>query len=525
MILKRSFIPVLILLLSAFLTLPFFAAGATYYISPSGNDSADGLTTGAALKTIQKAVEAAQPGDTVNLAAGEYRQDIISRRNGSLPAPITITGPAEAVIKGGGNDRVIEINHDYYILNGFTVDGLYGPATKASNYRDILVFVHGKETRDGVTGFKATNLTLQNARGECLRLRYFITRSEISYNTIKNCGVGDFVFTDGGKNGEGIYLGTSSKQWGDGKNPTSDPDATRDNHIHHNTIDTQGNECVDIKEGATANLVEYNTCRGQKDPESGGFDSRGDGNTFRYNSIKDNVGAGIRLGGWLVKNIQYGKNNDVYENIIENNKGGGIRFQVTPQGKICGNQFLNNLGGNSVGIYASKFDPAKACAGGATTTEEKITPPPAPSQTPPETPPADNQSTGGGSGGGSSSNQRTLTLREQLEIRLTELKKQLLALRKTEKCAFPRYLSIGLTGEDVRCLQRFLNSNGFLVAPTGPGSPGNETLYFGPFTKQAVSAWQTAKASAVLIPSGLTVGTGYWGPASISYYKNNLPLR
>lgn len=527
-----------------FLALPSFALASTYYVNPSGSDSTDGLAAEAAFKTIQKAIDIAGSGDTIVLSPGEYRQDVVSRRNGSQEAPITITGPSNAIVKGEGNDHVIEINHDYHTLSGFTIDGLYGSATKASNYRDILIFVHGKEVRNGVTGFKATNLTIQNARGECLRLRYFVTQSEISHNTIKNCGVGDFVFNDGGKNGEGVYLGTSSKQWGDGKNLTSDADETRDNHIHHNDINTQGNECVDIKEGATANIVEYNTCSGQKDPESGGFDSRGDTNVFRYNSIKDSVGAGIRLGGWLVKNIQYGKNNDVYDNVIENNKGGGIRFQIIPQGKVCGNQFSNNGGGNSVGNYVSKFNPANPCVENTTPTP---TPSPSPTPTPTSTLAPSSSSGGGGGSGGSSfvpsmlasansflpSNFDSLALQQKIAVltgKVTELRTQINNLLSqsgqlsvsTSSCSFTRDLYLGLVGEDVRCLQKYLNSTGFLVASAGPGSLGNETLYFGPLTKQAVVAWQNAKASTVLVPFRLTSGTGYWGPISISHYKNNL---
>ena len=204
-------------------------------------------------------------------------------------------------------------------------------------------------------------MTLKNSGGECLRLRYFATKSEIAYNTIANCGAYDFLFNAGGKNGEGIYIGTSNKQWGDGKNPTNDPDETKDNLVHHNYIDTQGNECIDIKEGATANIIEYNTCRGQKDSESGGFDSRGDGNIFRYNDVRGSVGGGIRLGGASVNGIQYGKNNDVYENTIVDNKNGGIRFQTTPQGKICGNTMSGNTTGDSAGGFASEFDPIKSC--------------------------------------------------------------------------------------------------------------------------------------------------------------------
>jgi peptidoglycan hydrolase-like protein with peptidoglycan-binding domain len=45
-------------------------------------------------------------------------------------------------------------------------------------------------------------------------------------------------------------------------------------------------------------------------------------------------------------------------------------------------------------------------------------------------------------------------------------------------CSFTRDLEIGSTGEDVRCLQKYLNANGFKIADSGVGSPGNETSPF-----------------------------------------------
>jgi hypothetical protein len=332
-----------------------------YYVSVAGYDSNNGKSLNNSFRTIQKAIDMAGPGSIINISPGEYREDLISYLDGEENSPITIIGSKDAILKGGGNDRVIEINHDYHILEGFTVDGLHGSEDKKSGYRDTLIYVLGKKERQGVKGTKITNMTLKNAGGECIRLRYFITESEIAHNTITNCGVYDFIFDDGGKNGEGVYVGTSSKQWGDGKNPTDDPDETKDNIIHNNYIDTQGNECVDIKEGATGNIVEYNTCRGQKDSESGGFDSRGDNNIFRYNDVRESLGAGIRLGGWKVGGIQYGKNNDVYENTIIDNKNGGVKFQISDQGRICGNIMENNKNGDSVGTFSSEFNPSLMC--------------------------------------------------------------------------------------------------------------------------------------------------------------------
>lgn len=339
---------------------PTIAKGKQWYVDVQGSDTRSGLSSSAAFKTVQKAVDVAMPGDTINLAEGAYLQNIVTRRNGEVKSPITIQGPQGAIIKGtsGGSGRIVEVNHNYITLDGFTIDGLYGNAQSESGYRDKLLYVLGKQSKSGVTGLKVIHMTFKNAGGECIRLRYFAKNNEIGYSTITNCGVADFKFDAGGKNGEGIYIGTAPEQRSDGKNPTSDPDESSSNWIHDNIFDTQGNECVDIKEGSSGNIVENNKCTGQKDTESGGLDARGSRNIFRFNEVYANVGAGVRLGGDANDD---GIGNEVYENTITNNKTGGIKFQRKPQGKICGNTMSGNTGGNAVGTFASSFIPTKAC--------------------------------------------------------------------------------------------------------------------------------------------------------------------
>lgn len=336
------------------------SSGQTFYISPNGSDSNSGSLS-QPFQTIQKGLNLAQPGDTIQLGSGVYFQDAVTVRDGREGSYITVVGPADAVVKGAGSAHIFEVNHDYHSFQGFTIDGLHGDSGSASGYRDKLLFVQGKQTRSGVTKLVVKNMHFKNAGGECLRLRYFVTDSEIAYSDFQNCGVHDFQFNGGGKNGEAIYIGTATDQWGDGKNPTSDPDESNNNFVHHNTMNTQGNECVDIKEGSSYNIVEFNECTGQKDPNSAGFDSRGDWNTFRNNVSSNNVGAGVRLGGSIVSGREYGQNNSVYYNTLSSNQVGGIKFQVIPQQQVCGNTFANNSGGVSVGTYGSQFNPAGSC--------------------------------------------------------------------------------------------------------------------------------------------------------------------
>ena len=63
---------------------------------------------------------------------------------------------------------------------------------------------------------------------------------------------------------------------------TNGPDESNYNLVTGNELIPRGNECVDVKEGASFNVIEYNECQEQLDDESGCYDSRGNENTFRY---------------------------------------------------------------------------------------------------------------------------------------------------------------------------------------------------------------------------------------------------
>lgn len=76
---------------------------------------------------------------------------------------------------------------------------------------------------------------------------------------------------------------------------------------------------------------------------------------------------------------------------------------------------------------------------------------------------------------------------------------------------FPRNLYRGISGEDVRALQQFLNARGCLVADEGDGSPGHESDYFGVRTVRALACFQRA--------SGITPSLGYFGPKTRSFVE------
>jgi peptidoglycan hydrolase-like protein with peptidoglycan-binding domain len=77
-------------------------------------------------------------------------------------------------------------------------------------------------------------------------------------------------------------------------------------------------------------------------------------------------------------------------------------------------------------------------------------------------------------------------------------------------CTFSRDLQMGVMGDDVKCLQQYLNANGYVISTTGAGAPGKETGEFKSLTQAAVIKWQMANK--------LSPASGYFGPKSRQTY-------
>jgi hypothetical protein len=78
-------------------------SGASYYVSPSGNDSNPG-SQAQPWRTIQKAADTLLAGDTVYLRAGTYHERVVAQRAGRVDAYITFAAfPGESpVVDGSG---------------------------------------------------------------------------------------------------------------------------------------------------------------------------------------------------------------------------------------------------------------------------------------------------------------------------------------------------------------------------------------------------------------------------------------
>lgn len=99
----------------------FVAAGA----AGNGNGSSS-----APFATIQTAIDIAQAGDVITLRTGTYQEALRSRRDGRAGAPITLRAQPGAQVIIASTERVLDVLHAYFIVDGIIFDGQYGNPEK-----------------------------------------------------------------------------------------------------------------------------------------------------------------------------------------------------------------------------------------------------------------------------------------------------------------------------------------------------------------------------------------------------------
>ncbi|GEM_PF-2995583 len=120
---------------------------------------------------------------------------------------------------------------------------------------------------------------------------------------------------------------------------------------------------------------------------------------------------------------------------------------------------------------------------------------------------------GGGGGGGSNNTPGVSTTTASTTNTLCPSGYSCVPAPKVQK--FTRTLKLGSTGADVKRLKVFLNTHGFPIAVSGPGSSGQESSSYGVSTAAAISRFQVAHKKEILTPNRLTKGTGQFGVATM----------
>lgn len=112
---------------------PAFDENAVYiqtlYVSPNGDNSNNGDSAESPIRSLQTALERAQPGTKVILMPGNHTSGVhVSNVQGTAESPILITGEGnpEDVIFSGGSTGIQLSDPAYLILENFTVTGASG---------------------------------------------------------------------------------------------------------------------------------------------------------------------------------------------------------------------------------------------------------------------------------------------------------------------------------------------------------------------------------------------------------------
>jgi PGF-CTERM protein len=231
--------------------------------------SAANLTVGAGgqFKTLQQAVDAAKPGDTVLVAPGTYTQNVV------VDKPLTIAG--NATVKAADSSK------DVFLLTspGVHIDGLT---------------ITGGESGVHVAGVASCAITNITAHGNVFAVYLTnATNSDVSHNNLANNGYGiycDYATsnmiannvatgeTGGGGNAtysDGIYMYYSSS------NTVSYNDLSA-NHVFGISLFYSSNNVI------TGNNISQNDWYGVRLRQS-------DNNTLTNNTLRANVQMGIRI--------------------------------------------------------------------------------------------------------------------------------------------------------------------------------------------------------------------------------------
>jgi hypothetical protein len=284
---------------------------------------------------LEAALSAAPPGQTIRLAAGIYHGAFLARTAGTASAPITLTGPAAAVLTNpqssgtGGSCPTPADGFDpgyglwlygaaHWRLSGFTV---------ANAKKGIMIDASTHVTIDGVY--------VHDIGDEGVHFRRSSADGAIQNSRIENTGQTQPQF------GEGIYLGSANSNWPCYGNAAGIDASDRVLVLNNRVGPGVAAEHVDVKEGTIGGVIRGNTWNGRGIAGQNSADS------------------------WLdVKGSNY---------LIENNTGtftppgvlaNGYETHNPTPGSGCGNAWRNNdseLGG--IGRWAINITSTSKCAG------------------------------------------------------------------------------------------------------------------------------------------------------------------
>lgn len=337
------------------------ANAAEYYVSPNGIDNNDGSQE-SPLATVNEGLNRAEPGETIRLQPGEYREALFTVRDGEPDSPITIEGPADAVIRPPPETySAVTIRHHHTHLRGITITGLINPDEKfddwsawATNCVQINPASRAEEGVEYVRGAVVEPAKVGNTQGPVIQTSRIRDAVIGGFEVIGPAGmrydprVGNHEI---GHVREIVYVGSPADRYKDPNYPYDTPERTRNVRIHHidNSAGYEHNEFVEIKPGCTDVTVEYCTDRNAGHNTEGIVEPAvlvsGNNCTVRWNDIGE-CPSPIGFNSWEMDGTDWGKNNAVYGNRIHGFAAGafnfrsrnGVEIEPDDQQTVCGNE-------------------------------------------------------------------------------------------------------------------------------------------------------------------------------------------
>jgi parallel beta-helix repeat protein len=291
------------LLCAVLLTLLTFVSGGcaanTYTVCPDG---------GCNYTSIQAAINASQPGDTIEVHSGIYYENV--NVNKQLILRSVDTGIGKPIVDASGNGSAITLAHDGIVLDGFT-------AINASSYPEAGILVYSNNN------IVINNTALNNYYGILL---WSSSNNTLTGNTASNNPhVGIYLFhyssnnntltgnTANSNNDYGIFLDSSSNNNLTGNTASNNYDGIRLESSSNNTL--TGNTALNNSHGIF--LISLST-----------------NNNLTGNTVSNNGNAGIRL-------YDSSTHNTLTENTASNNGNVGIRLESSSNNHIYNNYFDN----------------------------------------------------------------------------------------------------------------------------------------------------------------------------------------
>jgi parallel beta-helix repeat protein len=283
------------------------AQATDYWVSPSGNDAAGGLSQGTAWATLMHAAGQVGPGDTVHVQPGSY-QGFYLDTGGTPGQPITFVATGAGVAITSDNpitpDGINIEGADHVVIDGFTVNGRTRAGIRAalSNFVTIRNCTAGNNGRWGIfTGF-TNDLIVENNEtyGSVLEHGIYVSNS-CDRPTVRGNLVHDNF-------ANGIHLNGDASQGGDG---WIEDALIEDNVIYGNGV-------------------------------GGGSGINGDGlvnSVIRNNLLYDNHASGISL--YRIDGATGATGNVVVNNTVIN--ASNARWCVNINNGSTGNTLRNNI--------------------------------------------------------------------------------------------------------------------------------------------------------------------------------------